>query len=416
MRHQILWKSCSCNGVESNFQGNSLPNLGEQSSFFGELLSFAGARECICGKCLHFFRMATPQKEWSTLPEATELELLKILIDPQLKDQPFFTLCDRDKETFGEKNSNRRRRVKNRRDYLKRNPHILLQKVQELGHSLSSPSPPLPPIPDTPTSSNSVCHSTTPFQFESPGITSPVVSAKMSDDPPLIETTSEHVLNLMEPWKNAVINIMPIIGERAKFDSAFVCLRIDLYIPIMDVVDFYEGRYRVMLSEDYTTIEILIPAIAGFLYRKSNLITKLEEGEYKDQVMETKHKEISTKFATDPQTKVKKNQSLLRHLMKIKLPNGATANNSKFNTGMEGTNELNMRIRRANVRCTVKLPDPFDKSKQKDQQIDQSHFFGVVSFWVDGTKVQVDEDSARRREVDQLAGIFAKGANINFEE
>jgi hypothetical protein len=65
------------------------------------------------------------QREYRTttwrLPEKTELELLTTLSNPKLKQQPFYSVCNRDKTLFGEKNSELLCRVINARYNLNTN-------------------------------------------------------------------------------------------------------------------------------------------------------------------------------------------------------------------------------------------------------------------------------------------------------
>jgi hypothetical protein len=238
--------------------------------------------------------MTTPTKKWNRLPEKTELELLKILSNPKLKQQPFYSLCDRDKTLFGEKNSELRRRVINARNYLNKNPAALVKKLEKFARLLAqSPDsviadPPLfsPrfPSPHYPLSSHSSFILTSPPSQRQP-------SNMASDGKIEIASASSFDIYLTEPWMNGDSGVFVLYAERAKFNDAWVCLRIDLYVPIVDIADYYEGRYKVCLSADFTTIEWLVPSIHGYFHGKHKYVQDTAGKEYEDPLIVARHKE-----------------------------------------------------------------------------------------------------------------------------
>jgi hypothetical protein len=185
--------------------------------------------------------MTTPTKQWNQLPEKTELELLNILSNPKLKQQPFYSLCDRDKTLFGEKNSELRCRDINARNYLNKNPAALVKKLEKFACLIAqSPDsvvadPPLfsphYPSPHYPLSSHSSFFLTSPPSQRQP-------SNMASDGKIEIASASSFDISLTEPWMNGDSSVFVLYAERAKYDDAWVCLRIDLYLPIVDLVDY----------------------------------------------------------------------------------------------------------------------------------------------------------------------------------
>jgi hypothetical protein len=101
-------------------------------------------------------------------------------------------------------------------------------------------------------------------------------------------------------------------------------------------------------------------------------------------------------------------------MKRLKLPNGITANNAKFNPGKEGTNELHMRVHRADVCKEVEVKDPTDPTKTKTLKVDQSYFYGVVSFLVNGSKVQLKEERTAHSEEEQFRALF--GGKVTFAD
>jgi hypothetical protein len=53
-----------------------------------------------------------------------------------------------------------------------------------------------------------------------------------------IASASSFDISLTEPWMNGDSSVFVLYAERAKYDDAWVCLRIDLYLPIVDLVDY----------------------------------------------------------------------------------------------------------------------------------------------------------------------------------
>jgi hypothetical protein len=363
------------------------------------------------------FLMSTSTKEWNRLPETTELELLKILSNPTLNKQRFYTLCDCNKAIFGEKSSELRRRVIARRNYLRSNPAALVKNLEEFAQfiaaapesvvadsKLLSPSPHQHPPSPSPF-----------FYLQSSPFDSKRQPSTMSESKSLIGNSSNHDISLTEPWMNGDSGVFALYAQGAKFDNAYKCMRIDLYLPIVDVVDFHQGRYKVYMSEDYSTIEWMVPSIPGYFVRKHSYVQDSAGKDFEDPQVIDRHKEICTKFGKKAKDSTDyKNQHLLLHMKRLKLPPGITANNGKFNKGKEGTNELAMRLHRADVRKPMEIKDPNDATKTKNYFLDQSHFYGVVTFYVDGSKVQLEEEEASQSEADQLATLF--GGKVTFAE
>jgi hypothetical protein len=168
------------------------------------------------------------------------------------------------------------------------------------------------------------------------------------------------------------------------------------------------------LSADFTTIEWLVPSIHGYFHRKHKYVQDMAGKEYEDPLIVACHKEICTKFGKKSNSAEHKNPHLLLHMKRLKLPNGITANNAKFNPGKEGTNELHMRVHRADVCKEVEVKDPTDPTKTKTLKVDQSYFYGVVSFLVNGSKVQLKEERTAHSEEEQFRALF--GGKVTFAD
>jgi hypothetical protein len=73
-----------------------------------------------------------------------------------------------------------------------------------------------------------------------------------------------------------------------------------------------------------------------------------------------------------------------------------------------------MHLRRADVLKALEIKHPNDASKTKKYFLDRSHCYGVVTFYVDGSKVQLEEEEASQSEADQVATLF--GGKVTFAE
>jgi hypothetical protein len=342
--------------------------------------------------------MATTGKKWGKLPETTEVELLKVLLHPRLKLLPFVEVCDSNPEVFGEKASDLRRRCSNRRDYLRNNREAFDRAVKRFPDLQSFASPVADSLPhsarfDSPSPSR-LCFS--PF-FGKP---SPYQPAIMSDE--TVESVSSYTINLSQPWKNPE-NIFVLMGERSYLDGVNAATRVNLYVPIYDVVDFFQERYKAWIAaDDYGTICLLKPAIPGAFIRKAATIqdNELQQQHQEPKIVE-QHKIVAAACGR------KGNEHLLKRLLKLKLPDGMTASNAAYNDNkVSGTNNLSFRIRRVGIRYSVEVPDTSDRTQKKKKEVEQTHYFGVVSFMIDGTQVPIEDDNTTSNEADQLADLF----------
>jgi hypothetical protein len=355
--------------------------------------------------------MDTPSKQTKdSLPEATEFELVKVLLDPILRTQPFHLVCKRNQAIFGEKNSALRKRVKNRRHYLLNYPGALERAKISFLVSFSSPISPSfhqdgvqSPIPIT--------SSTNPF-LSSPSnclFASSPSSTTMSDIATDATAVFKHQLHLYEPWKNPD-SILVLIGERAKFDDTTLATRVNIYVPIPDIVDFYDGLYRAYIHvDDYGTICLDKPSIIGYLRRKASTVQDGEMEDHKEPKIVEQHKIVAVSC------KKKGNERQNRCRLELKLPNGMTASNAAYNGTVSGL-ELKIRLRRVGVKAAVTIPDKTatNQEKTKDITVEQAHFFGVVSLLIDGTQVASDDTKSSTREADALAELL--GGTVTFTD
>jgi hypothetical protein len=185
-------------------------------------------------------------------------------------------------------------------------------------------------------------------------------------------TVRKYDLDLYNPWHNPE-NILVLIGERAKFDAETVATRINIYVPIVDLVDYYEGRYKAYISpEDYGTICLIKPSLPGYMVRKADTIQKNEDANHQENKITEQHKVVATSC------KKKGNESQLQYRIDLKLPNGMTASNVVYNTKVAGL-DLNFRIRRVGVTYTVQVPDTSTPPKlTEEQEVKQAHFSMLV--------------------------------------
>jgi hypothetical protein len=231
----------------------------------------------------------------------------------------------------------------------------------------------------------------------------------MTDSPDGVAAVFKHQLHLYEPWKNPD-GLLVLIGERAKFDDTTLATRVNIYVPIPDIVDFYDGLYKSHIHvDDYGTICLEKPAIAGYLRRKAATIQDGEVEEHKDTKIVEQHKIVAVSC------KKKGNEKQNRCRLDLKLPNGMTASNVAYNGTVSGL-ELKIRVRRVGVKATVKVPDKTSTNQDttKDVKVEQTHYFGVVSVLIDGTQVASDDTKSSTKEADALAELL--GGTVIFSE
>ncbi len=331
----------------------------------------------------------------SKLPHATETEIVKVLIDPQLKQVHFSEIAESRPHLFGENNSELRKRVRNRWYYLSRNQKALLKAKKRCFNDLESPPP-----------TNRSVSSPSPSTFPSPlpysrlSFPSP---QKMTEPGP----SHEYVLDIYRPWRNPE-NILVLIGERSKVDAENAATRINLYVPILDLVDFYQGRFKAYISpDDYGIICLIKPSLPGYMVRRADTIQRSETQAHHEQKIVEQHKVVAASC------KKKGNESQLQYRLDLNLPNGMTASNVAYNAKVSGL-ELNFRLRRVGVEQKVMVPNQNRPDELKEVVVQQAHHFGVIAVVVDNTQVAMEDNKTTTEEADALASIL--GGKLTFDD
>lgn len=350
---------------------------------------------------------------YKKLPPSSEVEIIKVLLDPSLREVAFFKICDQRPNIFGEKGSNLRNQVRNRRFYLLNNPEALARAKKRwidsernfdspfstTSHNSCLPSPPsfstsFSPITRSDLSKHLFATSPPPRQT----FCTTNMSAAEEED---VATVRKYDLSLYEPWKNAE-NLLVLVGERSHLDGVNAATRVNIYVPIPCVVDYYEGRYKAFInSTDYGTIGLIKPSLLNYQVQKHSYIQKVEDPKHKEPKIDEQHKVISASC------KRPGNQKNLKVRLDLKLPNGMTASNAAYNKGIAGL-ELEFRLRRVGVRSPIKMDDG------SEVKIEQTHFFGVISILIDGSQIPIEDDKKTTKEADALADLL--GGTLAFEE
>lgn len=351
---------------------------------------------------LHSLAMDTPKKRYRKLPIETEIELVRILTHPTLSKVPFHSLARERRDIFGETDSELQIRVRNRRYYLKKNPTALIKARDNL---FGSPSPlSLPTVSESPSVQPYTDISTRPFFVTSPVPEAVMSSSNVNNNNPIERVAKIHKfdLDLYNPWNNPE-DIFCLVGDRSAVDGVNVGTRVNLYIVINDLKDWFQGRYKMSIdTDDYGTLQLMKPSLPGFFIRKPSVIQQAEtESVHQELKIDEQHKVVSATIKRNG------NEHLVKKRVDLKLPSGMTASNDVYNPNAAGL-ELKLRLRRIGIKTTVA------NNLGNDVAVEQTHFFAVASFLIDGTQVPIDVEKASTAEADQLADLL--GGMVTFED
>jgi hypothetical protein len=234
-----------------------------------------------------------------SLADDSEIALLRVLATPQ-RFLSFSHICEDNQSIFGAKRSDLRRRVQNRRNFLKgresnefirilkaRALHDLaedyrLQLIQEDKDS-SEENEDSSTKEKKPSESNMARRKLLPgrlckyivcwFQFCSLDGHSPPPTTTAASSSPSAQS-AEFRLNLQQPHCNQG-GIYPVLSNEVKVGDELVS-KMTLYLPFCDLRDYNGGRFRAVLLRDYTGVEVTMPTVPRFLYENADTVQSSE--------------------------------------------------------------------------------------------------------------------------------------------
>jgi hypothetical protein len=233
-----------------------------------------------------------------SLAEDSEIALLRVLATPQ-RFLSFSHICEDNQSVFGAKGSDLRRRVQNRRNFLKgreSNEFIRILKARAL-HDLaedyrlqliqvdkdsSEEDEDSSTKEKKPNESNMARRELLPgrlrkyivccFQFCSLDDHSPPPTTADSSSPSA--QGAELHLNLQQPHCNQG-GIYPVLSNEVKVGDELVS-KMTLYLPFCDLRDYNGGRFRAVLLRDCTGVEVTMPTVPRFLYENADTVQSSE--------------------------------------------------------------------------------------------------------------------------------------------
>ena len=344
------------------------------------------------------------------LPPTSESALIKVLLDPKLKNQSFQEVAKKRQNVFGAPNSALRTKVGKRRTYLLTNPDAFKRAVSSFLET-NKDEVEVEDDSEAAALASSVAESAaveSPSVDESfaslrpktrtPNRPSQAVAPTMSEEePPQLEVgkTFPYDLDIYEPWNNPE-SILCVVGDRSYIDGNYVGTRINVYVPVICIQDYHNKMYKAFFSKCGRYLSILKPGLVYYQARRAGYIQDSEDPEHQCPKVREQHQIIAS-TANRAEGKKKLIQEL-----KFKLPDDMKGTNKYYNPPMPGT-ELNTRLRTIGIR--------YNKNGKVSDSV---HFFFVISFHVIGTKAPVNDDDTNTKEEDEIARLL--GGTLRFAD